>query len=93
MRVEVAELLTALAHAEERLGRHPAAAGHRDEARQVLASCPDPGYVWADPRAEPDPPALTMDHALFGRCPARTRQPRVSQMTRVEISAVISALS
>ncbi|HEX5812904.1 MAG TPA: LuxR C-terminal-related transcriptional regulator, partial [Pseudonocardia sp.] len=56
MRVEVAELLAALAHAEERLGRHTAAAGHRDEARQVLASCPDPGYVWADPRAEPDPP-------------------------------------
>ena len=28
-----------------------------------------------------------------GRCPARTRQPRVSQMTRVAMSAVISALS
>ena len=57
MRVEVAELLTALAQAEERLGRHAAARGHRDEARQVLASCPDPGYVWADPRtAEPAPP-------------------------------------
>ena len=54
--MEVAELLTALAQAEERLGRHAAAGGHRDEARQVLASCPDPGYVWADPRsAEPAP--------------------------------------
>jgi ATP/maltotriose-dependent transcriptional regulator MalT len=57
MRVEVAELLTALAQAEERLRRHPAAAAHRGEARQVLASCPDPRYVWADPRtAEPAPP-------------------------------------
>ena len=35
------------------------------------------------------------DHVvlLFGRWPARTRQPRVSQMTRVAISDVISALS
>ena len=41
--MEVAELLTALAQAEERLGRHAAADGHRDEARQVLASCPRPG--------------------------------------------------
>lgn len=57
MRVEVAELLTALAQAEERLGRHAAAGGHRDEARQVLASCPDPGYVWTDPRTDlPAPP-------------------------------------
>ena len=55
MRVEVAELLTALAQAEERLGRHAAAGGHRGEARQVLASCPDPGYVWADPRGRTRP--------------------------------------
>ena len=30
--------------------------GTATEARQVLASCPDPGYVWADPRADSNPP-------------------------------------
>ena len=50
LRVEVAELLTATAMAEERLGWHVLARRHRDEAGQVLARCPDPGYLWAHPR-------------------------------------------
>ena len=82
VRVEVAELLTALAQAEERLGRHVAAAAHRGEARQVLASCPGPGFVWADPRAEPAPPEhdgvqLTGGRPRSLRCwPRRSPRPR-----------------
>ena len=48
--VEVAELLTALAVAENRLGRHAAAARHLAEARNVLDTAPDPGHLLADPR-------------------------------------------
>ena len=54
--VEVAELLTASAVAEERLGWHTTARRHRNEACQILARCPDPGYLWADPRDAGDAP-------------------------------------
>ena len=64
---EVAEVLTALARAEERLGQHVEARGHLEEARNVLARCPNPGYVWADPRdtdaaapSSPDPDGIRL---------------------------------
>ena len=56
--VEVAELLTASAMAEERLGWHTTARRHRNEACQILARCPDPGYLWADPRDTGDAPTV-----------------------------------
>jgi LuxR family transcriptional regulator, maltose regulon positive regulatory protein len=48
--VEVAEMLTALATAEDRLGRHVAARRHVTEAARVLDGCPDPGHLAPDPR-------------------------------------------
>jgi LuxR family transcriptional regulator, maltose regulon positive regulatory protein len=59
LRVEVAEVLTALAMAEERLGREAAAREHREEAERVVATCPDPGHMWADPRAPARRPSAT----------------------------------
>jgi DNA-binding CsgD family transcriptional regulator len=56
--VEVAELLTASGMAEERLGWHTTARRHRNEACQILARCPDPGYLWADPRDTGDAPTV-----------------------------------
>ncbi len=67
MRVEVAELRTALAHAEERLGRHPAAAGHRDEARQVFASCPARGTCRPTPGPNPTRRSMTVYRSAGGR--------------------------
>lgn len=55
LRVEVAELLTAQADAEEGLGWHARARRHREEAAQVLARCPDPGFLWADLRTRDAP--------------------------------------
>jgi LuxR family transcriptional regulator, maltose regulon positive regulatory protein len=66
--VEVAELLTALAVAEDRLGRHVVAGRHLAEARSVLDATPDPGHVFSDPRttvlepsARPDPAPLPVN--------------------------------
>jgi DNA-binding CsgD family transcriptional regulator len=48
--LEVAEMLTALSMAEESLGDAAASAQHLIEAQRILANCPDPGYLLADPR-------------------------------------------
>jgi LuxR family maltose regulon positive regulatory protein len=48
--LEVAEVLTALSMAEESLGDAAASAQHLIEAQRILANCPDPGYLLADPR-------------------------------------------
>ena len=45
--------------AEERLGREAAAREHREEAERVVATCPDPGHMWADPRAPARRPSAT----------------------------------
>jgi LuxR family maltose regulon positive regulatory protein len=53
LRVDTAEVLTALAVAEDRLGDADAGRRHLDEARHLLDLCPDPGYLLADPRPAP----------------------------------------
>ncbi len=50
LRVETAEVLTALASAEFQLGHTRAAQPHLDEARRLIATCPDPGVLALDPR-------------------------------------------
>jgi DNA-binding CsgD family transcriptional regulator len=56
LRVDTAEVLTALAAAEHGLGDTDASRRHLDEARHLLELCPDPGYLLADPRTPPIPP-------------------------------------
>ena len=73
LRMEVAEVLTALATAEERLGREAAAREHRDEAERIVATCPDPGYMWADPRAPTRSPTVPPTATVWCSAPGRPR--------------------
>jgi ATP/maltotriose-dependent transcriptional regulator MalT len=87
LRVEVAEVLTALAMAEERLGREAAAREHREEAEWVVATCPDPGYMWADPRAPARRPTAAPAHNGVVLSPRQTEILRLlaAALTTVEI--------
>ena len=49
-RLETAEVRTALAMTERQLGRIDSATRYLEEARRILAQCPDPGQLLADPR-------------------------------------------
>jgi DNA-binding NarL/FixJ family response regulator len=50
MRLETAEVLTALAMTERQLGRIDSAREYLREARWILEQYPDPGQLLADPR-------------------------------------------
>jgi LuxR family maltose regulon positive regulatory protein len=50
LRVDTAEVLTALAVSEQRLGDTEASQAHLAEARHLLEQCHDPGRLLADPR-------------------------------------------
>jgi DNA-binding CsgD family transcriptional regulator len=52
LRVDTAEVLTALAISEQRLGDTEASQGHLAEARRLLEQCRDPGRLLADPRQD-----------------------------------------
>ena len=57
MRLETAEVLTALALTDRQLGRADSVRDRLDEARWISDQCPDPGYLLADPRTVPTPAA------------------------------------
>ena len=50
MRLETAEVLTALAMTDRQLGRIDSAIRYVDEARWIIEHCPDPGQLLVDPR-------------------------------------------
>lgn len=50
LRVETAEILTALAVTEQKLHHHRSARAHLGEARRMIEQCPDPGELFLDPR-------------------------------------------
>ncbi len=81
MRLETAEVLTALAMADRQLGGIDSARHRLDEARWIIEQCPDPGHLLADPRTVRTPPATPST----GRpAPALTRR-------ESEILALIAA--
>jgi DNA-binding CsgD family transcriptional regulator len=62
LRVDTAEVLTALAITEKRLGDSEASQGHLAEALHLLGQCRDPGHLLVDPRPDrlptaPQPPS------------------------------------
>jgi LuxR family maltose regulon positive regulatory protein len=59
MRLETAEVLTALAMTDRQLGNIDAARRRLDEARSIIEQCPDPGCLLADPRTVQISPALS----------------------------------
>jgi LuxR family maltose regulon positive regulatory protein len=50
LRVETAEILTALAVTEQKLNHHRSARAHLGEARRLIEECRDPGELLLDPR-------------------------------------------
>jgi DNA-binding CsgD family transcriptional regulator len=92
LRVEVAEVLTALATAEERLGRAAAAHAHRDEAEHIIATCPNPGFMWADPRIAGRSPTVSPDRngVALTRRQAEILRLLADALTTVEIGERLS---